>query len=114
MKGDLYGKDEAKAAILQPQLDARTVQVSVDPDKGTITSALAAADVPLGPQRTETIEDYADRMFATTFRSATRRPRSTSVARSASPSPAPATGPTRPARSGAARRSSRSSTCSRT
>jgi hypothetical protein len=68
MNGDLYGKDTPKDQILQPQLDARTVQVSVDPDKGTITSALTAAEVPLGPQRTETIEDYANRMLTTSMR----------------------------------------------
>jgi hypothetical protein len=67
MKGDLFGRYD-KDAILKPQLDARTVQVSVDPDKGTITSSLHAADVPLGPQRTETMDEYANRMVATSLR----------------------------------------------
>ncbi|HEV8481193.1 MAG TPA: hypothetical protein VGR66_10405, partial [Candidatus Eisenbacteria bacterium] len=67
MKGDLFGNDN-NTSLLQPQIDARTVQVSVDPDKGTITSSLSAADVPLGPLRTETIEDYASRMLATGMR----------------------------------------------
>src|SRR5262249_35486275 len=67
MKGDLFGSGNNRE-ILKPQIDARTVQVSVDPDNGTITSSLSAADVPLGPTRTETIDQYASRMLATGFR----------------------------------------------
>ncbi|MEP7027273.1 MAG: hypothetical protein ABI960_01635 [Candidatus Eisenbacteria bacterium] len=44
---------------LRYQLDARTVQLTVDPEKGTVKTALTAADVPLSEAREIPFEDYA-------------------------------------------------------
>jgi hypothetical protein len=44
---------------LKYPLDARTVQLSVDPEKGVVRTALTAGDVALGEPREVSFEDYA-------------------------------------------------------
>jgi hypothetical protein len=63
----LFGFDYPAGALQLP-LDARTLQVEVDAAQGLITTGVSAADVPLGPERSEPLADYASRLTAASLR----------------------------------------------
>lgn len=63
----LFALDYPTGALQFP-LDARTLQVRVDAQKGSISTGLSAADVDLGPERTESFDEYARRLTSTNLR----------------------------------------------
>ena len=63
----LFGFDYPAGALQLP-LDARTLQLEVDAARGVITTGVAAADVPLGPARSEPLAEYASRLAAASLR----------------------------------------------
>ena len=44
------------------------MQVKVNPDSGQVTTSLSAADLSIGGRRTETFDEYADRLTQTNLR----------------------------------------------
>src|SRR5206468_1807235 len=57
VSSDVFSKESAWA--LRYPIDARAVQVAVTPESGTVRTSLAAADVPLSPDRQLSFQEYA-------------------------------------------------------
>jgi len=53
---------------LKYPLDARTVQLSVDPERGVVRTSLSAADVPLGEAREVPLDAYARELTGQSLR----------------------------------------------
>src|SRR4029079_6317505 len=53
---------------LKYPLDARTVQLSVDPERGVVSASLTAADVPLGEAREVPLDAYARELTGLSLR----------------------------------------------
>jgi len=68
VRDGLFANDEPWQ--LRYPVDARAVSVAVDPEKGTITQSLSAADVGLSVAREVPLEDYARDLTRRSLRSA--------------------------------------------
>ena len=65
----LYPLNHYPGGSLKLPMDPRVLQVRVDPGVAEVTTTLAAADVTIGPTRSESFEQYADRMTERNLRS---------------------------------------------